>query len=75
MFITYPNIAETAQVGKTILLDDGAISLTVIKHTSDGGVECRVENDGEIASRRGVNLPGMKVLLPPMSEKDKADIR
>jgi pyruvate kinase len=75
MYITYPDIAKTAAVGKVILLDDGAISLTVTSHTADGGVECRVDNDGEIASRRGVNLPGMKVLLPPMSEKDKADIR
>ena len=40
-----------------------------------GDVVCRIMNDGEIASRRGVNLPGAKVQLPAMSEKDRADIK
>jgi pyruvate kinase len=61
LYINYAHLAKTVSVGKTILLDDGAISLTVTKVNSDGGVVCTVENDGEIASRRGVNLPGMRV--------------
>ena len=75
MYVTYPSLATTAGVGGSILLDDGAVTLKVLSHTAGGDVVCRVENDGEIASRRGVNLPGMKVDLPAMSEKDRADIR
>ena len=75
MYITYSTLATTAKVGQRVLLDDGAISLLVKAHSADGSVVCVVENDGEIASRRGVNLPGMKVDLPPMSDKDRADIR
>lgn len=75
LFVTYPTLGETCAVGKTVLLDDGAVSLTVSEITPEGDVLCIIENDGEIASRRGVNLPGMQVNLPSMSEKDRADIK
>mmetsp|Transcript_60566 Transcript_60566/g.118742 ORF Transcript_60566/g.118742 Transcript_60566/m.118742 type:complete len:514 (+) Transcript_60566:50-1591(+) len=74
MFVTYATLEKTCTVGKTVLLDDGAIALTV-KDVSSKGVLCSVENDGEIASRRGVNLPGMAVDLPAMSDLDKEHIR
>ena len=76
LFVTYPSLATTVVAGSTVLLDDGAVSLTVTSvDTLSGEIFCTVENDGEIASRRGVNLPGSKVDLPPMSEKDKEDIK
>ena len=75
LFVTYPALASTVSVGGTVLLDDGAVSLTVTAIDGGGDVVCRIMNDGEIASRRGVNLPGAKVQLPAMSEKDRADIK
>jgi pyruvate kinase len=74
MYVTYESLEKTCAVGKTVLLDDGAIALTV-KDISSKGVLCTVMNDGEIASRRGVNLPGMSVNLPAMSELDREHIR
>lgn len=61
LYINYDSLAKTVSVGKTVLLDDGAIALTVKSVNKQGDVLCNVENDGEIASRRGVNLPGMRV--------------
>lgn len=74
LYVSYPNLEGTVSVGGTILLDDGAVSLEVLAADADG-VRCRILNDGEIGARRGVNLPGMVVDLPPMSEKDKVDIK
>ena len=74
LYVTYGEMYDTVKVDMPVLLDDGAVTLTVLE-ISDSGVRCRIENDGDIASRRGVNLPGSKLQLPPMSEKDKSDIR
>jgi pyruvate kinase len=62
--------------GMKVLLDDGAVILTVIQiNDSDGSVVCTVDNSGELRSRAGVNLPGAETDLPAMSEKDKKDIK
>lgn len=73
LFVSYPSLATTVSVGGIVLLDDGAVSLEVTA-IEGKDVVCLIKNDGEIASRRGVNLPGAKVDLPAMSDKDKADI-
>ena len=66
-------------VGSKVLLDDGAIILTVTEVESDkefhGAVKCTIDNSGELRSRAGVNLPGAETDLPAMSPKDKVDIK
>jgi pyruvate kinase len=75
LYVNYDSLGKTVSKGKIVLLDDGAVALTVKDVQSNGDVLCHIENDGEIASRRGVNLPGMSVNLPAMSTKDRDDIR
>lgn len=59
-----------------VLLDDGAVILTVTQvNAADGSVVCTVDNSGELRSRAGVNLPMAETDLPAMSEKDKKDIK
>ncbi len=71
--VTYPDFAKDLSVGNTVLLDDGLIQLTVTE-ISGGDVICRVENTGELGNKKGVNLPGVSVALPALSEKDKSDL-
>jgi len=60
--------------GDQILVDDGLISFTVRVVHADGSVECRVDNSGNIGETKGVNLPGIVVDLPAVTDKDKNDI-
>lgn len=71
--VTYSNLPKDVSVGSTILIDDGLIGLTV---TDIQGTEiiCRIVNGGTIKSRRGVNVPGVKITLPGITEKDANDI-
>lgn len=71
--VTYEDFANDLSVGNTVLLDDGLIQLTVTE-INGGDVVCRVENTGELGNKKGVNLPGVSVKLPALSEKDKSDI-
>jgi pyruvate kinase len=61
--------------GKIIFVDDGVLSFEVLDIVDDANLKCRCKNNGKISSRKGVNLPKTDVDLPPLSEKDKADIR
>lgn len=58
----------------SVLIDDGKVYLSVIEKT-DEGIVCRVENPGVIKTRKGVNVPNVKLSMPFISEKDDADIR
>jgi pyruvate kinase len=71
--VTYEDFAKDLSVGNTVLLDDGLIQLTVTE-ISGNEVICRVENTGELGNKKGVNLPGVSVNLPALSEKDKGDL-
>ena len=71
--VTYSELPNDLSIGNTVLLDDGLIQLTVTK-IAGPEVICRVENTGELGNKKGVNLPGVSVKLPALSEKDKADI-
>ncbi|RCU49540.1 pyruvate kinase PykF [Corallincola holothuriorum] len=71
--VTYEDFAKDLSVGNTVLLDDGLIQLTVTE-ISGNDVICRVENTGELGNKKGVNLPGVSVNLPALSEKDKGDL-
>ncbi|WP_436887855.1 pyruvate kinase [Mammaliicoccus sciuri] len=74
--VTYEKLAEDVEVGSTILLDDGLIELTVKSvDIAKGEVHCDVQNTGELKNKKGVNLPGVKVNLPGITDKDASDIR
>jgi len=74
MYIDYPGLAKSLSPGMKVLLDDGAVILTVTS-VDGGSVVCTIDNSGEIRSRAGVNLPGAETDLPAMSDKDKVDIK
>jgi pyruvate kinase len=71
--VTYAGLPTDVSVGDTILLDDGLIALKV-KSIVDTDVLCEVVNGGSISNNKGVNVPGVKIKLPFVSEKDKSDI-
>lgn len=69
-----PEIFEDVDVDGTILIDDGKVRLTILEK-KPGELVCRIENPGVLKSRKGCNLPGVKLSMPFISEKDEADIR
>ena len=71
--VTYENFAKDLNVGNTILLDDGLIELEVTA-VKGNEVITKVLNTGELGNKKGVNLPGINVNLPALSDKDKGDL-
>lgn len=70
---SYSLLAKDAEIGNFILIDDGLIKLKIISKT-ETSVFCEVINGGIIKPRKGMNLPGMKLSTPSITEKDLADI-
>jgi len=75
LWISYKSLPKTVQPQNIILLDDGAIQLEVVTVLENSDIQCKVINTGTLGSKKGVNMPGLVVDLPAMSEKDKEDIR
>ncbi|BCU52547.1 pyruvate kinase [Staphylococcus auricularis] len=74
--VTYDHLINDVDKGSYILLDDGLIELQVKDIDHDKGeVLCDVLNTGELKNKKGVNLPGVKVSLPGITDKDADDIR
>ena len=71
--VTYEHLAEDLAPGDRVLLDDGAIELEVRSVKGDR-VRCLVRRGGTIRSRKGVNLPGVRVSAPSLTAKDRADL-
>ena len=71
--VNYPSFLDDIEEGATILIDNGLIRMKVLQKTTDVA-ECEVEIGGNLGSRRHINLPGTKVNLPALTEKDKADV-
>ncbi|KAJ4886212.1 Pyruvate kinase family protein [Raphanus sativus] len=73
--MSYKKLAEDLKSGKRILCSDGTISMTVLSCDKDNGlVRCRCENSATLGEKKNVNLPGVVVDLPTLTEKDQEDI-
>lgn len=72
--VTYSDLPKDVHPGSTILIDDGLIGLNV-EDVTDTEVICTITNGGILKNKKGVNIPGMKINLPGITEKDAADIR
>ena len=73
--MSYKKLPVDIKPGNTILCADGTITLTVLSCDPAGGtVRCRCENTAMLGERKNVNLPGVVVDLPTLTEKDKEDI-
>lgn len=73
--MSYKKLAEDVKPQSTILCADGSISLTVLACDKENGlVRCRCENSAALGEKKNVNLPGVVVDLPTLTEKDKEDI-
>ncbi|MGC6767017.1 pyruvate kinase [Enterococcus sp. LJL51] len=74
--ITYPELINDVTIGSHILLDDGLIDLEVSDIDRDANeIVTLVKNEGVLKNKKGVNVPGVSVNLPGITEKDAADIR
>ena len=73
-FINYAGLVDDVEDGDRILIDDGLIELEV-ESISGSDINCRILNGGELGERKGVNVPGVAIRLPALTDKDKEDIR
>ncbi len=71
--ITYERLFEDVKVGDSILIDDGLIGL-IVEKIEGTDIICRVKNGGKISNRKGINVPGVEVNMPFISQKDFDDI-
>ncbi|MEG2429315.1 MAG: pyruvate kinase, partial [Oscillospiraceae bacterium] len=71
--ITYKDLPQDIKVSDKILIDDGLIALDVIS-INGNDIECKILNDGVISNRKGINVPGVSLSMPYLSEQDIKDI-
>ncbi|MFT9848310.1 pyruvate kinase [Aneurinibacillus sp. REN35] len=71
--VTYDGLPNDVQPGCTILIDDGLIGLEVEK-VEGTEIYCHIRNGGTLKDRKGVNVPGVQIGLPGITEKDASDI-
>ncbi|MFH5802875.1 pyruvate kinase [Alienimonas sp. DA493] len=75
---TYEPLLDDLRVGDRVLLADGTVAMRVTSVKEDGGmpvlVECTVEQPGLIRSKQGINLPGVSLSTPSLTEKDREDL-
>ena len=71
--VSYKGLANDVVAGDTILIDDGLVGLRVNEINGDD-ILCTVENSGIVKNHKGVNVPGVKINLPALTDKDVSDI-
>jgi pyruvate kinase len=74
IYVSYKSFSSDIPVGSLILLDDGELELRAIKKNGNA-LECQIDNDGVLGSRKSVNIPGVKISLPSLTEKDRAFLK
>ncbi|MCU0406772.1 MAG: pyruvate kinase [Ignavibacteriaceae bacterium] len=70
---SYKSLCKDAEVGDLILINDGLIRLKIVRK-EETLIVCKIENGGTLSSRKGMNLPGMKLSTPSLTEKDFGDL-
>ena len=73
IYVSYPHFVRDLRVGDDILIDDGEIDLKVVSK-DDEFLTCIAQNDGSLGSRKSVNVPGVRINLPSLTEKDRKNI-
>ena len=71
--ITYKNLKDDVSIGKKILIDDGLIAMEVVDIT-DTDIICQVINGGYVSNHKGINVPGVVLTMPYISDVDREDI-
>ena len=72
--VTYPKLYEEVEAGQVILIDDGLVAIRV-ERIKGQEIVCAVENGGTLSANKSINIPGVHISLPALTEKDIADIR
>ena len=72
--ITYKNLYNEVQIGTKILINDGTIE-TIVKKIDGKDIICEVINGGKLTNRKSINIPGMNINLPSITQKDIDDIK
>ncbi len=72
--VTYPNLHQELTPGQEILIDDGLVAIRVDR-IEDTRIICTVENGGTLSANKSINIPGVHIQLPALTERDIADIR
>jgi pyruvate kinase len=70
IYVSYTSFAQDIPVGSLILLDDGELELKAVRRNGNT-LECIVENEGTLGSRKSVNIPSVKINLPSLTDKDR----
>lgn len=71
--VNYPGIINDVEIGNIILVDSGLIHLRVLEKLKDL-IRCEIDIPGPLKSKRHINLPGIQVNLPSLTDKDKSDL-
>ncbi len=72
--VNYKDFVKDINIGDRVLIDDGLVEMVVEEKISETDVKVSIKNDGIIKNHKGVNLPGVSVNLPAMTDQDKDDI-
>ncbi len=71
--VTYPNFVNDLALGGHILIDDGELEMLVVEK-NPGYLVCEVQNEATLGSRKSVNVPGVRINLPSLTERDRTNI-
>ena len=72
--VTYPRLHQELSPGQEILIDDGLVAIRV-ERIAGTNIICTVENGGALSANKSINIPGVHIQLPALTEKDIDDIR
>lgn len=72
--VTYENLHNEVEVGTRILIDDGLIEI-IVESIEGQDIHCSVVSGGPLSNNKSINIPGAKIQLPALTEKDREDLR
>ncbi len=72
--VTYTDLHQELKAGQEVLIDDGLVALRV-EEIQGQDIRCTVENGGTLSANKSINIPGVHIHLPALTDKDVADIR